>query len=85
MRCLPPTPELTAFITSYSNMLRRSLTNLLNREDMTDASWRQAQLKYSEAGLGLGNPLITRDAAFISSVSSSMQLALGFMDRSDDG
>ena len=52
---------------------------------MTDASWRQAQLKYSEAGLGLGNPLITRDAAFISSVSSSMQLALGFMDRSDDG
>ena len=85
MRCLPPTPELTAFITSYSNMLRRSLTNLLNREEMSDASWRQAQLKYSEAGLGLGNPLITRDAAFISSVSSSMQLALGFMDRSDDG
>ena len=52
---------------------------------ITDAAWRQAQLKYSEAGLGLGNPQLTLDAAFISSVSSSIQLALGFMGRLEDG
>lgn len=85
MRCLPPTAELRDFIDSYSSLLRRSLTNLLNREDVTDASWRQAQLKYSEAGLGLGNPQLTLDAAFISSVSGSVQLALGFMGRLEDG
>ena len=85
MRCLPPTHELRNFIDAYSNLLRRSITNLLNREDLTDAAWRQAQLKYSEAGLGLGNPQLTLDAAFISSVSGSMQLALGFMGRLEDG
>ena len=85
MRCLPPTAELRDFVNSYSDLLRRSLTNLLNREDITEAAWRQAQLKYSEAGLGLGNPQLTLDAAFISSVSGSVQLALGFMGRLEDG
>ena len=32
MRCLPPTPELTAFITSYSNVLRLWLRCCARRE-----------------------------------------------------
>ena len=57
----------------------------MNRDSVTDLAWRQAKLKYSEAGLGLGDPLLTLDAAFISSVSSTLQLSLGFMGRAEDG
>ena len=85
MRCLPPSATLRSFLEAYSARLRLSLTNLLNRDSVTDLAWRQAKLKYSEAGLGLGDPLLTLDAAFISSVSSTLQLSLGFMGRAEDG
>ena len=85
MRCLPPSDSLRAFLTAYSNRLRLSLANLLNRDELPDRAWRQAKLKHSEAGLGLGDPLLTVDAAFISSVSSTMQLSLGFLGRVEDG
>ena len=46
-----------------------------------DRAWRQAKLKYSEAGLGLGDPLLTVDAAFISSVSSTNKIYLDDINR----